>query len=107
ALVDKNTYEVSAQRKHAPDRRALLVTRSFGYTTTGVYRLWTRKIGSQMITTVRGDYQRWPIYEENNVGRIYKKMRAAPAGHDTSSAARTLVAELIASVALDRMGTNR
>lgn len=103
ALVGEQTYEVTVPRKHSQYRRALLVTKSFGYTTTGGYRLWTRKTGSQMITTTRGNYQDWPIFEENNVGRLYKAMRKAPAGYQTSQAARSLVAELIASVALDKI----
>ena len=104
ALIEEQTYEVSVQRKHSHYRRGLLITKSFGYTTTGRYSLWTRKIGSRMITTKRGDYQNWPIYEENDVGRLYKAMRRAPAGYQTSNRARQLVAELIATVALDKIG---
>jgi hypothetical protein len=95
ALVGDHLFEVA--ENGSSRKRAIVKTVSFEYTTRGWFNLWVRKTGEQTVTTVRGDVEVWPTYEEDDFGTLYADMKKARRGEETSLAARDLAVGLGAS----------
>lgn len=100
ARIRKGLYEV-ARLEHsywygyAPTGdRLLLKTVATEYSSKGRFTLWVKDLGKERIETKDGFYQTWDVVEEDDLGTAIKRVFDAPAGDQTSQAARDLLIEL-------------
>ena len=79
-----------------PSRRHfILVTRQTDYSSTGRFRIWTEEVGTEVVELKNGFTEEWKIYEESTLGQLWQEVRDAPAGSETSSAAKELLRFLL------------
>lgn len=101
AKHDDNLYEVTGMRPSwwgyvpAGGKHKLLRTTATSYESRGRFSLWVKKVESREITTVNGFKEEWDVLEEDHLGTLVKHVFEAPAGYETSDAARQLLAGLL------------
>jgi len=68
--------------------RFVLETTMTEYSTKGTFSMWARKTGTRRVSLVSGFTDDWDVYEEDAFGSVIQAIWDAPAGHETSEAAR-------------------
>lgn len=68
--------------------RFVLETTMTEYSTKGTFSMWARKTGTRRVSLVSGFTDDWDVYEEDPFGSVIQAIWDAPAGHETSEAAR-------------------
>lgn len=70
------------------DNHFVLETSMTEYSTKGTFSMWARKTGTRRVSLVSGFADQWDIYEEDPFGSVIQAIWDAPAGYETSEAAR-------------------